>query len=460
MISDNLILMVEKRFPLGKYQYWFVIIAIQIGIIILVLLEQWIPLFIMILFPFMFFSAFNLSTAIYAIVSSLFIGIYLLEQPVGIRVVDILIAITVIAYLHNKAIRGSVSLVKTPLDKPIFLFLGAITISLIGAYSYTRGTINLLRHMELFAIFYVLVDAISLLGKDVVKKLLDYYVYAATFASGIAILGMYIKGEGRAFGITGTPLSDLIVAALIISTSLLILSTTTKQVLKHSAITSILFLELVFTQTRGAWLSFTFALLFMGFLLRNKPISRIYKKYVWIIFLATMVVLIALGLFNDYFLGITHRVEQLSHLNMGTIQYRLILWDAAIQAFLSNQINGIGLGQFALISGRYSKIGGTDLFKGNLEGLTAHNIILSYLAETGFIGILCLLFFIFSCMRLGLRIYRVATIRSEIEVALPLVTVIFFVVVSSFYAGSWFLSINGIQFMFFLALTVVISKKT
>jgi len=156
-------------------------------------------------------------------------------------------------------------------------------------------------------------------------------------------------------------------------------------------------------QTRGAWLSFSVSFLFLSYLLLKKSIPGTTKKIYQLFFLGLILIIILFFVFESAFIGIGHRVEQIRYVEVGTIHFRLILWHAAITAFWANPINGIGLGQFSLLSNKFSDIGDTNLFKENIEGLTAHNIFLSYLSETGMIGILALIFLYYSIAKMAAK---------------------------------------------------------
>ena len=91
--------------------------------------------------------------------------------------------------------------------------------------------------------------------------------------------------------------------------------------------------------------------------------------------------------------------------------------------------------------------------------MTAHNVVLSYLAEAGIIGVCALCIFLLNSLYVGLIIYKKSIIKTDLQLAIPLLVIMFFIFISSFYAGSWFWSINGVQFMFFLALANIIYLK-
>lgn len=440
------------------YSFWILVFIFQISMVLLFSLEYWIPLIFLFTLILMGYSPYNLTPAIYLLIMSLFIGFYIIEKPIGIRIVDVIISVSVITYILHKAFRGDLSIMKTSLNKPIIIFLIGITISLFGAPQIGNGVINLLRHLELFAIFYIITDITFLEGKAIIRKMLDYYVYIATGASAVAITMLYSLGGGRAFGVTGSPLSDLIVSALIITISQIYLRQSSTQRGKYSLIAYILFVQIIMTQTRGAWLSLIIATLFLTLLLKKASIPLIIKHTFWVSILFCLAIITSSTIFSNSFIGMVHRVEHLQQLNIGTLHYRLILWDAGINAFLSHFVNGIGLGHFPILSGDYSSIGNSSFFIDNIKGLSTHNIILSYLAETGIIGTFCLLLLFMKIIQVGHSIYESSENREDYQLSIPLYCILFYVCISSFYAGAWFWSISGVQFMFFLSLATVFRK--
>ena len=437
------------------YSFWILVFIFQISMVLLFSLESWIPLIFLFTLILMGYSPYNLTPAIYLLIMSLFIGFYIIEKPIGIRIVDVIISVSVISYILHKAFRGDLSIMKTSLNKPIIIFLIGITISLFGAPQIGNGVINLLRHLELFAIFYIITDITFLEGKTIIRKMLDYYVYIAMGASAVAITILYSLGGGRAFGVTGNPLSDLIVSALIISISQIFLRHSFKKWTLFSIITFILFVQIILTQTRGAWLSLIISFLFLVLLVRMASTKYVIINTVWILSILGIAIATSLAIFSDAFIGIVHRVENLQSMNIGTLHYRMILWDAGINAFLSHFVNGIGLGHFPILSGDYSSIGNSSFFIDNIKGLSTHNIILSYLAETGIIGTFCLLLLFMKIIQVGHSIYESSENREDYQLSIPLYCILFYVCISSFYAGAWFWSISGVQFMFFLSLATV-----
>ena len=155
--------------PNRPTSFWILVFAVQFLSIIFISLELWIPLLFAGALLLIIFSPYDLIPLISLLILSLFIGYYIVEEPIGIRIVDILISISVISYILYKAFRGDLSLIKSPLDKQIFIFIIGISFSLIGAQLFVNGIINLLRHLELFAIFYIIMDIVFSRGRLLLK---------------------------------------------------------------------------------------------------------------------------------------------------------------------------------------------------------------------------------------------------------------------------------------------------
>ena len=443
--------------PYKKQWLWF--LFLQIAVAVLFSLELWIPLAIVFLIPFIFITLLNIRSSIYFLLISVFVGVFIIKEPYGLRPIDLLIVMTVFAYLLHKIYNLDYSLSFNELSVPVLIFLAAIFFSLLDASYFQKGLINFFKHLELFLLFFILADLFNSWSLERLRRLIEYFIYVASIATLIALVFTFFGENTRAFGITGTPLPDLTVSALIASITFLIMSKNRRRTRKFLALASLLFLGLVMTQTRGAWLSFSISFLFLSYLFLKKSIPGTKKKLYQLFFLGLILVVFLFFVFQGAFIGISHRVEQIQYFEVGTIQFRFILWHAAITAFIANPVNGIGLGQFSLLSGQFSDIGESAIFKENIEGLSAHNVLISYLSETGMIGILALLFLYYSITKLTAKTYNRIKSDENLDIVIILRAILFFVVVSSAYAGAWFWGLNGTQFMIFLAMSTVVAKK-
>jgi len=84
--------------------------------------------------------------------------------------------------------------------------------------------------------------------------------------------------------------------------------------------------------------------------------------------------------------------------NEGTVNARIATYKSALAMFADYPILGVGFSSFAEViettSGRYERF-----HKGEPSVTLPHNVFMSLLAETGIVGILCFLFFVWRAIR-------------------------------------------------------------
>lgn len=438
---------------------WFGFILYLSTLAALFSIENWIILSAISILPLLLLALFDTKLSLYTLIPVTFIGWLIIEEPFTLKPVDVITILMIFSFLFYKLINSDFTFTIDKLQKPILIFIFAISISLIDTADIQKSVMNLFKHLELFVLYFIITNSFSSWKLSNIKHVLDYFLYVSLSATIIAIILLINSDEVRAFGITGIPLAELTVGALIISISFFIFSNSKRTTIKYALFSLLLFTGLVLTQTRGAWISFFLSLAFMWFLVRKKSVGFSRNRLFGILSILLLSVMITFLVFPNIFTLIAHRVEEIKHFEIGTIQLRLILWEAAIRAFLSHPINGIGLGQFTVLSENFSSLGMSSIFKENVGGLSAHNITFSYLSETGLIGIIGLIIFYTSMLKLARNTFIRAKNLQEIEISTALFTNLFFVVASSTYAGSWFWGLNGTQFMIFLALSTIVSNK-
>jgi O-antigen ligase len=453
-ISNN-----EKRDRL----IWISFLAFQITVVFLYALELRLFLILPILVVIFFFFVADFRYCLYLFIFSLFLGQSLFTSW-GIKVADFILGILILSYLAKRALEGEMVLLKTPLDKAILIFLSVLAISLVNLVDLGMGMKNFFRHVELFALFYILQSEIK--GSEV-KKFLQFFLFMAVMHS-LYNLSLFIShpGKTRVFGFAGVPFADMLVASLIICYSFYLFQENSQRRLKYTFIFFILLGALFATQTRGALISFFLSYVFVSIIaLKKRRIMNlliVYKNF-WILTISLVVILFIVSLsFPPLVASLSHRFYSLYQLpTVGaqeTIELRFFLWDAAWKVFLTHPFLGIGIGQFRAVQLIMPSLRFSPLFQGVI-GLDTHNIILSYLSETGLLGLCILLYFMFSYSKVGLCTYRRSFNKQDLSISASLLGILFFITASSFYAGAWFTSLNGMAFMFFLALTVVFHRR-
>jgi O-antigen ligase len=441
---------------------WISLLIFQVTVVSLYALELQLFSILPILVVLFFFFVSDFRYCLYLFIFSLFLGQNLFPAS-NIKIADLILVILILSYFAKGALRGDVSLLKTPLDKAILVFLSVLGISLVNVVDLSKGITNFSRHIQLFALFYVIQSELK--GNEV-RKFLRFFLLLAMVHS---IYNLYFfvsyAGKIRSFGIAGVPFADMLVASLIISYSFYLFQKNNLSRLKYAAVFFILLGALFATQTRGAMMSFSLSYTFVSIItltLGRKVYSSIVCRNFWkLAFSLAVFLLLAVHLFGSLVTDLTHRFYSLYQLpvtgGQETIQLRFHLWETALKAFLAYPFLGIGIGQFRVVHLIIPNLRFSPLFPETVR-LDAHNIVLSYLSEAGLLGLCSLLYFMISFLRLGWGTYKGFLNKEDLPILTSLLGILFFVFVSSFYAGAWFYGVNGMTFMFFLALTVVFHR--
>lgn len=154
----------------------------------------------------------------------------------------------------------------------------------------------------------------------------------------------------------------------------------------------------------------------------------------------------------DYFAGLSWRFSQLWSLSpTGTFRLRLVLWDSAWRAFMAHPITGIGPGSFRYVAEILPEVR-LDTVAYWVRGLSAHNLMLHYLAETGLLGGTALLAMMVGQFRAGRRLIqpRPGTPLASVDLSLALLAGLF--LLTTFLETGWLWGQTGFVFAFILAL--------
>lgn len=136
-----------------------------------------------------------------------------------------------------------------------------------------------------------------------------------------------------------------------------------------------------------------------------------------------------------------------------TVYLRLTLWTFAIKAFLSDPLTGIGPGCFRFVQEILPVLRLTRVSPW-IQGLTAHNLFLHYLAETGLIGGAALAALFINQYRLARRPWKSPANRQDLGCSLALYAIGTLFLLTTFLEAGWFWSQTAYAFVFFAALIV------
>jgi len=192
---------------------------------------------------------------------------------------------------------------------------------------------------------------------------------------------------------------------------------------------------------------------FVGYFLRQKISMGLRMRRIALSFLVLALLVTVLQFFVSPFLGTVEERAGQVVAQSGTVYLRLFLWGLALKLFWANPLLGVGLGQFASAVEQLPEMKNLPVFE-LTRGLSAHNLMLSFLAESGIVGVTTLVILFGVVLRRAWKAIHQARTLEVAGFGWGLFLALFSIVVSSVYAGTW-----GYQFMFFLALLIIFERQ-
>lgn len=378
------------------------------------------------------FYVFLLSVAVYIPYRIGGLGIH----PFDIAM-SLLMASVVLDYLLN--VRTEIR--PATFDFQFFLIITATVLSAIFAYKPGFALVPTVRTILLYFAFRLTFKFALEIG---VRRLLSFYVYAVAMLS-LFNCGLYILNgdEERIFGIAWLTYETFAMTALPVAMVFLIWSRSTRQKLLYTSICLLIGMGILVTQSRApllAVLTSVPVLMTLSYLKAHRENkSRPKQNLRRVILLAIVAVTVLFVFKSSFFTGAFERYQLLLaslHEPQGTVALRLVLWSAAWQAFLSSPIIGIGIGNFRLVYQIIPEVAITELWT-RVANMSAHNVFLQYLAETGIIGASALLALAWKGLTTSVRSLRQSFEQNEIQVSISLIVTMFLFATTIFYMRDW-----------------------
>ena len=241
-----------------------------------------------------------------------------------------------------------------------------------------------------------------------VRRLLKVFIIGVTALSLINI-AVYLANSGsiRVFGTAGVAYRTYAMVALPMALAFLIWAQTPRSRVHYGIICFVVGFGLIATGSRAPLLGVMaaagvmFVVLLAGrrFAATAKAIRQVKRIIVPAALLIVLLIIFKGSLFAVTVERYQHLLSSLSE-PQGSVAMRLVLGAAAIEAFWTNPLTGIGIGNFKIIEEIVPTVSLAKLWF-RVQDMSAHNVILHYLAETGILGVLSLLY-------LGWRGFRIS----------------------------------------------------
>lgn len=414
------------------------------------------------------------------------------RNPYVIQNVVFAIGLSVILaiWLIKSNLKRQIILPRTYLDKPLFLFLLVVLVSV--AYSFFihpkfklaiisfGGRTLLFLLLNCLAIFYLTVYLLQ--DEKNLKRLLYIGFAAGTIASLYALLQyggiepiwpMQLDPFGtRSVSTFGNPnfLASFLMLILPVVAVLTVYEKSPIKKLFLGGLFIVNFFGLLVTRTRSAWLGLFVALVFVAFYLVVYQRSLILRNRRWLIFLAGILFLMMLYpvRFDEEkgkkVRAVTVAFEKVKSVidfkQMAYVQ-RFLIWESAYSMFKESPLLGHGWGNFEIIypfhQGKFLKIKKYSPFRTHANN--SHNEILEVVSQTGIVGLGIYIWLFILFFKRGIDSYRKLNSEYDKTIALGLLASILGMLIDNLLNVSLHFPIPALLFWVWMGLVVGICQR-
>jgi len=410
-----------------------VVAAFFTGKTILVLVCLTIPLvFILLATPRVSFYLFLLSISVYFPYHLTGFAIHPFDLAFGLLLFSIIIDFTVNARTEIR---------KTGLDAAFIFLIVATFISAAFAYNFKHSIIPSIR----IIVIYLAFRAVFKMSLELtVRKVILFYIYNVFILSLInCVIFIMAGGHARVFGPSWLAFEIYSITGLPMSLCFFIWARDNAERLKFGLISLTIIAALLALQSRGSLVAAAITipiLLILAYYKTKKEKTLKSSRNLKRVFLIAAAVGLVAIVFNETLLvGFFDRVnEMLESLSRpkGTIALRLVLWEAAIKGFFTSPLVGIGVGNYVYIDQLVPEIKTAPVWY-YIRGMSAHNVVLQYLCETGVLGTLALLTVTWLNLTYAYRNFKLKMTAENTQVSTALFIVVIVFCHSILYMRAW-----------------------
>lgn len=408
-----------------------------------------------IFFPRLPFFLFLLSLFVYA---PTMIGIFALHP------FDVFFALFLMAIIADYLLNHNIKSYRTVLDWPFILLIISAIISALFAYNKTYSINPCFRIIAIFAAYKCFM---VILEKITIRKVLLFYIYMVFLHAVInLVLFVLASGKSRIFGPGWLAFETFAMTSIPMTFAFFIWSKTNAEKLKYALISIVILMALLATQSRAPLLAvvISFVILLISSYRKmdagQKTIyrSNLLKIFIVVIFAISMMVVFKDTLFKDGFERITTLFDSF-HSPKETVYLRIVLWTAAIKAFLSSPLTGIGIGNYRLVGEIIPEMRFYPVWY-YISGMSAHNVLLHYLAEIGLLGTGSFIALVILNIKRAIQNYRFNQTMEQRQISSAIFIAIVVFSVTILYMRAWTWGQEGYLMAFLFALNIFHYNKT
>ncbi len=408
----------------------------------------------LVVFPKASFYLFLLSISIYY---PTFIGRFALHPY------DVCFAVFIVAVILDHLLHCHTYSTKTKLDLPFIILIVATIISAVFAYNKSYSIVPTFRIITIYIAYKAMTMYIP---KFNFRKILLFYIYHVFALSVLnCILFLIAGGKARIFGPAWLAFEPYAMTAIPMAFSFFIWSETSKEKFKYALITTTILIALLATQSRAPMLAVVITtplLLYFAYKKMGGTKKVQYKKQLSKLLISLSLVVVVGFIFKDtLFKDSFGRFEMFFDAlgdPKGTVYLRIVLWTAAIKAFIGNPLVGIGIGNFKIIDQIYPELRFIPVWY-YIGGMSTHNVILNYLAETGIFGTLSLIAITIINLKTAFHSFRMKLSSEENQITGAILIAIIVFSITILYMRAWTWGQDGYIMAFLFAINISWNQK-
>jgi O-antigen ligase len=397
--------------------------------------------------PFVLYLCTSPRTAFYLFLVT--IGFYLpyLIGTFALWPFDVAMALLCVAIMIDFLLHQRTEIRRTAYDLPFFFLIGATWLSALFAFDHAKAIVPSVRILAIYVAFRAVFTMSAEIG---VRRVVQFYMWQV-FALSLINLVLFLMAGGREriFGPAWLVFENFSMTATPMALAFFIWSRTTRERMLYAMMAIVIVLAVAASGSRGSLLAIALAVPILVLVARAKaareenPSARRAAGRIVAIVAVSAVLVLVLG--TALFGGFLERVGELGASltkPQGTVALRLVLWKAALKGFLTSPMVGIGIGNYTSIDQVVPAIKAEPVWY-YIRGMSAHNVVLHYLAETGLVGASALLTLAAAGFIQARRQFRVRRNRrdSQVSAALYIMMVVF--CLSIFFMRAWTWSQEG-----------------
>lgn len=437
------------------------LVVLSVGCVLSLILEEYILFLILLLIPFLIYFTIRFQDYYVEIfIASLFFA-RTLYWPLRVQS-SLVAAVILIFFLLTSRKFGIFNELKLPGKIKIiatFLIFSVIISGTMTLFSSTLSVYFSLLFIIFLSLSYVIFRSVK--SFEEIDRYLNFFPVVCGISGLVIIAQIIVTGKLRSLGLTSYAVMDFSAMALL---TVVFRNFLLSKINRNSMfLAAVIFVILITTQSRFAWLGFLITLIYgliISFIF-SEDTRAIIKKRMPILLIAS-----AIGIALVFIIGLKgiflSRLDVTNftlfegssgQLTSNSLETRVFIWVTAYNTFIHHPFIGVGYLMFSEISEVYNLLP-DFLFIVYVYGLDAHTTYLNFLVETGIVGLTAFVSYVVIIFLMTLKSIKESKSLVNLKVSIILNMLVFFIMVHSVYSGAFTMGQNALHMHFIFGLAI------